>query len=542
MMNPILDMITAVPNAESQLTGGTPTNGEASGGAVFAQVLSAAITSTPQKFSLPAAGIQIPVKSGAEPVLAGTDLATMLMMSALDRGTDAESTASTPVVVSDLMESGDIAVEPRGQIQIDSLPVDAAAAAADAMIAVTAIVDPLAELANRMMPLVMGPAADDKLQSRIESQLLTLTNQQPNGIVIAAQVEISDDAAKALTQNFEKPKGESVTIQNVGEASEPATATTKPVTTLKADLRKAFPTVNIESATGKVNVQMKLNEMAPEAQQKAETSAAKPTVASNDELPIAVAPQMATTVVVSGVPNRTMPISRDTKVDNSIQTKNIVAGSADQEPQIRPEQRVSIRKPVLQALKSQGFDVEKLMILSSKSPEQLVESTTFDKPAVTATADKPIMPPADRSFELNGTERFRLDIKRGHIDTLLKKGEIRLQLQPEQLGSLKIRLITTPTEVNARMETSSEEARRSVEMSLPQLRESFERAGLKLNSIEVSVNDNNSNRQHAFQQEWRGRNSAARMAAMNLVADIPAAAEISHNPLSAYGGALNLVA
>lgn len=542
MMNPILDMITAVPNAESQLTGGTPTNGEASGGAVFAQVLSAAITSTPQKFSLPAAGIQIPVKSGAEPVLAGTDLATMLMMSALDRGTDAESTASTPVVVSDLMESGDIAVEPRGQIQIDSLPVDAAAAAADAMIAVTAIVDPLAELANRMMPLVMGPAADDKLQSRIESQLLTLTNQQPNGIVIAAQVEISDDAAKALTQNFEKPKGESVTIQNVGEASEPATATTKPVTTLKADLRKAFPTVNIESATGKVNVQMKLNEMAPEAQQKAETSAAKPTVASNDELPIAVAPQMATTVVVSGVPNRTMRISRDTKVDNSIQTKNIVAGSADQEPQIRPEQRVSIRKPVLQALKSQGFDVEKLMILSSKSPEQLVESTTFDKPAVTATADKPIMPPADRSFELNGTERFRLDIKRGHIDTLLKKGEIRLQLQPEQLGSLKIRLITTPTEVNARMETSSEEARRSVEMSLPQLRESFERAGLKLNSIEVSVNDNNSNRQHAFQQEWRGRNSAARMAAMNLVADIPAAAEISHNPLSAYGGALNLVA
>lgn len=542
MMNPILDMITAVPNAESQLTGGTPTNGEASGGAVFAQVLSAAITSTPQKFSLPAAGIQIPVKSGAEPVLAGTDLATMLMMSALDRGTDAESTASTPVVVSDLMESGDIAVEPRGQIQIDSLPVDAAAAAADAMIAVTAIVDPLAELANRMMPLVMGPAADDKLQSRIESQLLTLTNQQPNGIVIAAQVEISDDAAKALTQNFEKPKGESVTIQNVGEASEPATATTKPVTTLKADLRKAFPTVNIESATGKVNVQMKLNEMAPEAQQKAETSAAKPTVASNDELPIAVAPQMATTVVVSGVPNRTMRISRDTKVDNSIQTKNIVAGSADQEPQIRPEQRVSIRKPVLQALKSQGFDVEKLMILSSKSPEQLVESTTFDKPAVTATADKPIMPPADRSFELNGTERFRLDIKRGHIDTLLKKGEIRLQLQPEQLGSLKIRLITTPTEVNARMETSSEEARRSVEMSLPQLRESFERAGLKLNSIEVSVNDNNSNRQQAFQQEWRGRNSAARMAAMNLVADIPAAAEISHNPLSAYGGALNLVA
>ncbi len=202
-----------------------------------------------------------------------------------------------------------------------------------------------------------------------------------------------------------------------------------------------------------------------------------------------------------------------------------------------------MRKPVQMALKSQGFDIEKLMSSDGGTKDLLAENIAIDKTDFKVTVDKQVQQATEKSIELNGAERFKLEIKRGHIEALLKRGEIKLQLQPEHLGNLKIRLMTTPTEVNARLETSSEDAKRAVELSLPQLRESFERAGLKLNSIEVSVNDDSdSRRQHAFQQGWRGREGGMRTSSGQFVIDVPATAEISQNLYTAYGGALNLVA
>ncbi len=97
--------------------------------------------------------------------------------------------------------------------------------------------------------------------------------------------------------------------------------------------------------------------------------------------------------------------------------------------------------------------------------------------------------------ELPESVKLQTSIKRLHIEALLKRGEIKIQLQPEHLGTLKIKLVSAHNELTARLETSSDDARRAVEISLPQLRENFERAGLKLSHIEIISNNDNLARQ-----------------------------------------------
>jgi len=143
------------------------------------------------------------------------------------------------------------------------------------------------------------------------------------------------------------------------------------------------------------------------------------------------------------------------------------------------------------------------------------------------------------AIEIPDTERVHVSVKRVQIETLIKRGEIKLQLQPEHLGTVRVRLVTTPHETSARLETSSEEARRMVEVNLPQLRESFERAGLKLNQIEVVVSDDALSRHsQAFARQPR---QPRRQFIPAAVADGPAAATVTAG-LTALVNGLNLLA
>ncbi len=138
-------------------------------------------------------------------------------------------------------------------------------------------------------------------------------------------------------------------------------------------------------------------------------------------------------------------------------------------------------------------------------------------------------------------ENFRIVMRRAHIDALLQRGEVKMQLQPEHLGSLKIELHTHNSQMSARLETSSHEARQLVENNLPQLRESFEKLGIKLGEINVSVSDGRmSNQQGRFEQMHRGNLKRSVGIAQSEQVEVSPAASLSSAPL--YAGGLNILA
>lgn len=82
---------------------------------------------------------------------------------------------------------------------------------------------------------------------------------------------------------------------------------------------------------------------------------------------------------------------------------------------------------------------------------------------------------------------FKVEFDRMHIEALLQRGEVKLRLNPPELGSMRIEISTTGDEVTAKLRTTSESARKVVELHLPQLRENFTKAGVRVDHIEVTV-------------------------------------------------------
>ena len=68
--------------------------------------------------------------------------------------------------------------------------------------------------------------------------------------------------------------------------------------------------------------------------------------------------------------------------------------------------------------------------------------------------------------------------------------EVELQLQPETLGTVQIKVSQREGVMTAEMFTSNDTARAALESQLIQLKEDFENAGLKVETIEVKVSTN----------------------------------------------------
>ena len=103
--------------------------------------------------------------------------------------------------------------------------------------------------------------------------------------------------------------------------------------------------------------------------------------------------------------------------------------------------------------------------------------------------------------------KFKIQFDRFQIDALLQRSEIKLQLNPASLGSMRVKLISTSQEVTARFETTSEAARTAVEQNLPQLRESLDKAGIKVDHVEVVLDEQRARQQQTHYQNQRKHQS-----------------------------------
>lgn len=99
--------------------------------------------------------------------------------------------------------------------------------------------------------------------------------------------------------------------------------------------------------------------------------------------------------------------------------------------------------------------------------------------------------------------KFRIQFDRFQIDALLQRSEIKLQLHPTNLGSMRVKLVSMSQEVTARFETTSEAARTAVEQNLPQLRESLDKAGIKVDHVEVVLDEQRARQQQPHYQHQK---------------------------------------
>ncbi len=89
-----------------------------------------------------------------------------------------------------------------------------------------------------------------------------------------------------------------------------------------------------------------------------------------------------------------------------------------------------------------------------------------------------------------------------YIKTQVKPGvsEVEMQLNPEHLGSLHIRLSSKQGNVTAQFVVQNEAVRAAVEMQMIQLKENFAEQGIKVDAVEVTVES------HAFNQNMQQSN------------------------------------
>lgn len=93
---------------------------------------------------------------------------------------------------------------------------------------------------------------------------------------------------------------------------------------------------------------------------------------------------------------------------------------------------------------------------------------------------------------------------RGHI---VKNGDgqtmVRLQLQPEHLGELNIRMTYRDGNISTQIQTATENVKHMIENSLPQLRDTLASFQLNLQNVSVSVGGENGHRGQEWDRERR---------------------------------------
>lgn len=298
---------------------------------------------------------------------------------------------------------------------------------------------------------------------------------------------------------------------------------------LKSQLQQLFPELRIQSLDGHLQTDATVK-LQPETAAKDPTI--QPTVAEFAALPLPLRGHSVVNLAghkKSGQPSA-QPVAA---VGSQPPTSEVGAEAAVAKPAPAPLSETS-PKPLPGAEAIRPSEMLKQDLTISAGTGQSTFAAVDKLPA-----EDHGQVPNTAAIEIPDTERVHVSLKRVQIETLIKRGEIKLQLQPEHLGTVKVRLVTTPHETSARLETSSDDARRLVEANLPQLRESFERAGLKLNQIEVIVSEDALSRHsQAFARQPR---QPRRQFVPSAVAESPAAVTVTTG-LTALVNGLNLLA
>ncbi|MFH2056696.1 MAG: flagellar hook-length control protein FliK [bacterium] len=131
----------------------------------------------------------------------------------------------------------------------------------------------------------------------------------------------------------------------------------------------------------------------------------------------------------------------------------------------------------------------------------------------------------------------RVSFSQAQLNSLLKRGEVKMHLSPPELGEMRVELHTSATQTTARFELQSEAARQIVEHNLPQLRDSLERAGIRVGQFEVVLTGDGQQRRAAAQP----RPTAQTFLTNDGSEEKPAAAESRMRTIT-HLGRINLIA
>ncbi len=507
-MNPLLDILAANPTAGNPAAVGVPATPASAPEGMFGMLLAAAV----QQVQTPS-----------------------LTESLESLPTSAHTTAA--------LNPGTPEIEPTAVLQLNQLDLPEAPQSLSTAISPAENVINLAGKAVALVPLLelakltqshagitdpVLPSSETRLTQTVAAWIEQTTPSSalpstplvvPSTVTIDAAEAISnDDVVAILAQATPVSTHESKPTARLFDAKalpqEQSAANTK----LVSLLQREFPKLNIDSGSINTAHQIKLTPTA-QAHDHVQPAVAAAQIAPSAQLPITPIHRPARPLTVahaSGTPTAVEFVAAPESTPE-ISGEMPTTSANEPKPMASTPKTINLRaaSPVIEDAISANTTNNPLGEFDSalkSASSSSTESGSVNEVTYTKTTD---------------LERAHFTVKRVQIDTLLKRGEIKLQLQPEHLGTVKIRLVTTPHETAARLETSSEDARRAVEVSLPQLRESFERAGLKLNQIEVVVGEDSLSRHsQTFERNPKQQRRSASLAANAETAPVASTAGV----------------
>ncbi len=142
----------------------------------------------------------------------------------------------------------------------------------------------------------------------------------------------------------------------------------------------------------------------------------------------------------------------------------------------------------------------------------------------------------DNVERIENIDRMRIQFSQAQLRTLVQRGEIKLHLSPPELGEMRVELRSVAEGVTARFEVRSEAARQIIEINLPHLRESMERAGIRVDQFEVFVAGDDQRRRAQQQTEQQQEHESVETADAEPESAPPQRAQLLHL------GRVNLIA
>ncbi|HID01943.1 MAG TPA: flagellar hook-length control protein FliK, partial [Desulfobacterales bacterium] len=96
-------------------------------------------------------------------------------------------------------------------------------------------------------------------------------------------------------------------------------------------------------------------------------------------------------------------------------------------------------------------------------------------------------------------------IQRFNVNPRLQTSKLTMQLNPAELGSLKIDILVEGDSIKANIVAQSQQVLEMLEKSLPRLRSVLEEQGFKVDAFEVSLNADGGQQKDFFQEQFNSQ-------------------------------------
>jgi flagellar hook-length control protein FliK len=282
-------------------------------------------------------------------------------------------------------------------------------------------------------------------------------------------------------------------------------------------LKEQFPTLNIK------NLSAQLHLKSPELVKTDTAPITLPKILPSDGLPTKLSTgKFVSTVLPQATPENRPQINILTEVKPSTGLSDLSASSTvavTNNPVGQPVPIVAVSQTTLpneiksrseltitpETIKTiQEGSLEKTAVKAVEGTSDYAQTAQQWNKLTSGQSEPPVIEQVAKTREPQiDKTKFKIQFDRFQIDALLQRSEIKLQLHPASLGSMRVKLVSTSQEVTARFETTSEAARNAVEQNLPQLRESLDKAGIKVDHVEVVLDEQRARQQQSHNQSQR---------------------------------------